>query len=563
MKTTLLSFIVSLPLFLFSQFEVIYTPPCDYIPLEFQEDIDHVWTHLVIDSSFIEYRDSNARYQAYYKDGMEQFGFDGGSFIHDNFLYSITEVDYDLDLAGYYIEKIDLNTGEKIWTIRTDLRHADYREKLLSTEIFNNQLKLNGIRCILSEDHLAPSNFKIGGRIDAYYFQRVYNLETGQLLSYNTINDGVEEAHIIHYRTNRNYFLKVDENVFDFLNRNISREGGFTERVRISDFGLAYNPTDTIIESFYNTQDLTEARFSLTRKFLQIDNGDIIHLDQVFFGEDFNASQPLTRISKYDKEYNLIKYSDLNSLGLSSYGSIGLIHSTDDDKILLRGCLDQNLNLPCRYFYLIFDNELNHLNTLTPYVSNHYFSFTYNTEIIQEDNSIIAIDKNTELDGNSNFVFYRLKSDNQYDTLKVLTIKEDNWGSWASNVFQLENGDLLIKFNYGCLDDTSHFASWNPTWMRLKAEDLQLITSTEDIVQKQNSIHAYPNPVSDVLNLKSDRIIAGSINIVNALGKVVYNQNINTTSEFRINVAHLESGMYNIAVFGVDGSSQTFQFVKL
>ena len=557
----LLFFVV--PLSGYNQFEVIYTPPCDYIPLEFQEDIDYVWTHLVIDSSFIEYRDTNARYQPYYKDGMEQFGFDGGSFINGGFLYSITSVEYDLDLSGYYIEKIDVQTGEKKWTIRTDKRFTEYREKALSFEIVDDEFIIYGIRCALPDSILSPSSFALGGRIDSYFFQRNYNVESGELLSYNSVQESDENAFNIHYRMSNNYLAIMGEGQFDYLTFVASEEGGFTEREKITEYGLMQNQKDTIAQSFYNGIDLSNARFTFSRKFLQLNSNNILHIDQIFFGEDYDDAPPQTRVMIFDKDYNIIKQVDLRDLDINNYGRIILLGESNDGKILLRGCIDQNLNLPCRYFYLVFDKDLNHLNTLKPYIENHYFSFSFNTELVQSDNSIIAIDRRTELNGNSKFIIYRLKFESQFDTINTLTIKEPNWGAWVSNAFQLDDGDMIIKFNYGCLNENSQFASWNPTWMRLKAEDLQLITSTEDIVQKQNSIHAYPNPVSDVLNLKSDGIISGSINIVNGLGKVVYNQNINTTSEFKINVAHLEPGMYNIAVFGVDGSSQTIQFVKL
>ena len=59
-------------------------PPCDYIPLEFNE-VEPIWTHLVIDSTFIGHIDTSegiGQFKQYYYDGMDQLGFDGGSFVH-------------------------------------------------------------------------------------------------------------------------------------------------------------------------------------------------------------------------------------------------------------------------------------------------------------------------------------------------------------------------------------------------------------------------------------------------------------------------------------------------
>ena len=81
---------------------------CCLPELEFEE-IEPIWKYLCIDSSFIGHMDTTQGtgfYQQLYYDGMEQLRFDAGSFIHEGYLFSLTNVEYDLDHGGYLIEKI-------------------------------------------------------------------------------------------------------------------------------------------------------------------------------------------------------------------------------------------------------------------------------------------------------------------------------------------------------------------------------------------------------------------------------------------------------------------------
>ena len=73
-----------------------------------------------------------------------------------------------------------------------------------------------------------------------------------------------------------------------------------------------------------------------------------------------------------------------------------------------------------------------------------------------------------------------------------------------------------------------------------------------------NTFNIYPNPVSDILNIKSDKEII-KLEIIDVLGKIILSE-INPTN--RINVERLKSGIYSIKTIFKDESSVIQKIVK-
>lgn len=69
----------------------------------------------------------------------------------------------------------------------------------------------------------------------------------------------------------------------------------------------------------------------------------------------------------------------------------------------------------------------------------------------------------------------------------------------------------------------------------------------------------YPNPVKNVLNLKSDQQIS-DIRIYDLTGKEVLVETINSNSK-QISLAHLQSSVY-VAGITINGKTETFKIIK-
>ena len=75
-----------------------------------------------------------------------------------------------------------------------------------------------------------------------------------------------------------------------------------------------------------------------------------------------------------------------------------------------------------------------------------------------------------------------------------------------------------------------------------------------------NQIKLFPNPSSNILNIQSE-YLPDSYNIISTLGQVLKTSEINSTSEFTIDIKELKEGLYFIKL-NKDNSSQTLSFVK-
>lgn len=134
----------------------------------------------------------------------------------------------------------------------------------------------------------------------------------------------------------------------------------------------------------------------------------------------------------------------------------------------------------------------------------------------------------------------------QVDTIDIYA-----FGSWAPAFFSQEdstrtytywtNGigfplvELTDQGDQGQITNCTWLVS-NPTVTGIPTND------------NSNTIVAYPNPVSDVLNVQTS-VEEGSIEVIDMTGRVVKTANINSTST-RIDVSDLAAGMYTYRVVG-------------
>ena len=72
-----------------------------------------------------------------------------------------------------------------------------------------------------------------------------------------------------------------------------------------------------------------------------------------------------------------------------------------------------------------------------------------------------------------------------------------------------------------------------------------------------NKTNVYPNPVIDVLKFES-RVI-GTVQIVDVMGKTVYNSTVNSN---KIDVSHLSPGVYHLILKEKNNTFSTGKFVK-
>lgn len=75
------------------------------------------------------------------------------------------------------------------------------------------------------------------------------------------------------------------------------------------------------------------------------------------------------------------------------------------------------------------------------------------------------------------------------------------------------------------------------------------------------AISAYPNPVQNHLKVEASAPIS-EVKIYNALGQIVYNNEIINSDQFQINTAHLENGVYLIKIRYNNGTEHSLKVIK-
>ena len=123
--------------------------------------------------------------------------------------------------------------------------------------------------------------------------------------------------------------------------------------------------------------------------------------------------------------------------------------------------------------------------------------------------------------------------------------------SWTGNLSQLE---LYIR------NDDTNAGSTNGTFTINYIEFYYAETAglADSNLSDENSIHLFPNPVKDILSIKSPSILK-KLEVFNVLGqKVMGRENTNI-----LNVSKLNSGAYILKTINENGTVSIKKFIKI
>ena len=92
--------------------------------------------------------------------------------------------------------------------------------------------------------------------------------------------------------------------------------------------------------------------------------------------------------------------------------------------------------------------------------------------------------------------------------------------------------------------------------IKVSATDSDPFLAVTDVSNAKAKVSVYPNPVTDVVNIKSDSKIS-QVSIFDISGKVV-----KTTAETTVNVENLAKGSYVLSIKYADGTIETKKIIK-
>lgn len=528
--------------------------PCDYIPLELS-GIEPIWTHTMRDTSIIGYvhegADNNTEFA--FQDGYNHLVWDKYlTVLEDGFAYLFVELVSDQDEYGSLIEKIDLNTGDMAWQYSIDPRTDTTFHSIQSVDIVDNNLIVQGLRPVVRPTfgYFAFST----GYYNSYYFRKVFDIESGELIDHATPVTGDSLAFISPHWPYRDHYDFLGTEVEHLELTVYDASGVSVVRNYLDTNGNMISSFDTVaVSNYYDVWDQSVGSNESWRgKFIKEHNNSY-YLVHEFIPSNTTTIPLGAELVNYDSDFNVISSVDLTQYVFDDFKAIG-IHSIDEDKIVLRGCLE----IPpiCKEFYYVLDREY---NLLDYFISEKDGENVYGKVFISNENQNYVIDKVNNEIGHSTVTLSVSNHNNTLDTVKNMEIIEPNWAAIINFYTQLDNGDWIIKWSHGCWGDGVYGSFFHELW-RISAEDFEVMVGILDREKTNQSLSISPNPSSNVIRFDLDITLVERIVVYDSKGQL-----IDVYRELRhgeLDISGLANGMYHLKIDLKDGSVQNGRFVK-
>ena len=544
---------------------LISQEPCDPTQTLF-EDVVPIWRHYIVDSTIIGYPDPDPGNDVVYS-GDDHLFFDLGSFVEGDYLYGITEINLTGDIAGAFIEKINLETGEVLWQISNDLRVSPYREKVLSVKVEGEQLIVSGIReDITNELSIQLEEIYFVGKSEGKIFERVYDLDTGQQISLATPSEEDSLAFNLSFTPWLYYNFFDEQEVENFLDAKnfVTGNESYLIRRRINETGRLVSGPDTVVVGRFNGRLINDAIRQSGPRLRKKEDGNFLYVEQ--YSPLPNIDQTFEAfISEYDKDFNLIRERNLKDFGLEKFSVIQIIKTTPE-YIFLRGCynVENQIVTGCRTFCLVLDHSLDLIDQfdLVDAAAEQYqigpnnfsrgtnesFFFT-NTDFTFDS---VSVSTNLILRSTPDGILEAFQSFRGLNAnrLTLITFMEI-----------LDNGDFLLKLRHNCFEEgvISTVGSFQE-WIRIDADDF--ISSISQI-NTEFKYQVGPNPFIDYIEIGNLHGDISEVIITNLNGIVVRAQKVIASQKVRMDTTNLEPGFYFISVVSKNNEVSSTGIVKM
>ena len=539
---------------------------CDYHPIAFTDRdgavVQPVWQYVSKDPNYGEYYSvlfDGDNYEYYL--GMDHIRWDGGSFVQDNYLYSLSQIDYAQDLAGYFMEKIDIQTGELIWQIANDPTRVEYREKPIQIDVIDGKvLRMRGVA--ITEDEISFAGLLLG-RSAGSYFIREYDMVTGELLYEHHALESPDPFQMKSLRTDDINFLSRD--TIEYLDfGGLLDVGVWVTRVLSDSLGQVILERDTVILGVYNEDRGDWGNRNIVER---APTGDVLFIES-FYPASGTELEIAGQISLYDPQFQVKKTVDLIPL-IGTYRTANVVEMNEDHFVF--NVCDIEFGPGCHGSrFIVMDYDLNILRTVKGHADGQ--QIYEGIDLVTDEGLFVFAEQYFDSGEPVEFKFYQENLEGSTTLFNEWQMNlYPNYNGDLYKMIQLPDGDFLLKFWYGCTQPDFHGIqqSFNE-WMRIAKEDMVLLSSDREIVTRKSDFKLYPNPTSGLLTLEIEAALQVNRVIVrDALGRSVYEKTDVFSSSAGgsvtvrdIDVSHLDSGMYYLSVVSGDGVVYVKSIVK-
>jgi hypothetical protein len=445
--------------------------------------------------------------------------------------------------CGFILDARNIETGERYWYKHFDSKmHGRYEMPMKLFINSDNKLELIGL---LSKLKISGDNY-FGDDKFTTMTRRVFNLYTGDLI-HEHFKLNQNSATNLHYYNTSNTDFFIMKNGIRFLTYYYSNNGKIIETLLIDSLGVGDKNKFFKYNRIQDFNNIVQVNDSILLGIA----GPNIYTDSVtfyFFDKDFNHR-------KID--------ADPASSYARRFGNIKLF----DDRIVLNAYAGDAFNE--NYEYYIYDLNGKLINKALLDVERR-FSINHKPILVQDDKLYLATLPFTDF-----FYYYNsidiLRSNEKGTFDIVFRIFYKDLTRYSAVVYSLQhNQDFIWLISELAFEpDKPLYTDSNSgayVYERIKAKDIGIdirVDTKEELIEKDFSASIYPNPVNDILEMSFKENFSGTITVINQLGQVERNLEINKSNFVGIDVSFLSSGLHFVLLTTNEGRKLSRTFVKI
>lgn len=439
----------------------------------------------------------------------------------DGYIYTVNNTFLDGDYAGGIIIKRTLDTGEIIWKTTFDTRDYDRHEFASLNYIKGDELCIVGMKYAINNE--SPFSIFPLSR-DVVWFQRKYNIGSGELTSENYVSD---ESYKFS-STNVNYFniaIGQDLRLGQVVSENVNSDYIYYN----TDDSLNLSPQDAFSIIHEDTSDIYFFNGALG-----FDTGFVTAESSFLFGGEtydnniyvWNTDNTLkSRISK-DK---------INLFFQEESRVMDLMYA--DDEILI-----------VRFTYTLDDDfvseyvKLDHQGNL---LKKYSIDQTGNVYYDHKNDCFLEFSLE-KTDGIYTHTITRVVDSMRYELPIKCMDKEISFNIIRHKV--LDNNHLLLEGiqSKDTIIDFEPMKIVQATFhMLIDGADLGLVTDLDD-VEDVASVMIFPNPVQNRMMIDVDGLKEYQVHIYDHFGRLV--KTIDHKADDEVEVSELRPGVYHLLI---------------
>jgi hypothetical protein len=520
-----------------------------YEPFQF-ENYKPMWVHAVIDSSIIgSFEEINWNGDSIFYDGFSHFYTNDiykvdPVFYHEKLI--VTELNNGPAAEGGFVQCIDIKTGNEIWNDYFD-RRTDARKEYPRSAYINDhgQLEILGLR----------QNFKIPNTLPKPLWKhalmtiRKYNVESGELEE-RILTD---ENDPLAYKMITPFYLYVDAWLHSYLVKNGTNYQYILENGKLNSYII--NDRSYVLDSSFVNFNTKYKEYS-TRLF-KVGQDKFFQL--LYSGVENEANKKDSfelRYNLYNNKFELLKTKYLHEQIKKAYKYLKLYVDNDYFIILGEDYIVENGEAIPLITYSLFDIDGNLIEEVTlkdengnPYAYNIQYGVAM--KLPNEEGILIMVE--IVEDGINKLGIFKSDGKGNLKIQKKIKILSSDHNITPLDLYLTNENDILLKavdVNSKLTNDQNR--GYATVYILFSAKDLDIKTSLQDITGL--SVPAiYPNPSSNTISISCEDNPAGSIEIIDRLGRVMYKEKSTCCEEKSIDISGFNSGLYFVRLIDESG----------